>query len=97
MLCLSGPDKNAGIRPRMLERAGIMQTRISFRDAGHSWKSWPVGTGVQGRGTAPRPLRGAGNDFEAIEKLRRLAFADQVESPQQLVLLASDDNMSPTL
>jgi hypothetical protein len=45
----------------------------------------PVGTAFSGVDLSP-DVAGAGNDFEAIEKLRRLAFADQVEAPQQLLL-----------
>ena len=29
----------------------------------------------------PTDVAGAGNDFEALEKLRRLAFAERVEEP----------------
>ena len=45
----------------------------------------PVGTAFSGV-DLPDDVVGAGNDFEALDKLRRLAFADQVESPQQLDL-----------
>ena len=34
----------------------------------------------------PTDVAGAGNDFEALEKLRRLAFTDRVEEPKQLEL-----------
>jgi hypothetical protein len=39
----------------------------------------PVGTAFSGV-DLPDDVVGAGNDFEALEKLCRLAFADQVES-----------------
>jgi adenine-specific DNA methylase len=39
----------------------------------------------------PGPLAEAASDFEALENLRRLMFADRVREPQQLGLLAEDD------
>lgn len=45
----------------------------------------PVGTAFSGV-DLPADVVGAGSDFEALEKLRRLAFADQVEPPKQLEL-----------
>jgi mannose-6-phosphate isomerase-like protein (cupin superfamily) len=47
------------------------------------------GTLGQRRGGAHH-VAGAGSDFEAVEKLRRLAFADQVEEPQPLSLWQTD-------
>jgi len=35
-------------------------------------------------------LAAAGSDFEALEKLRRLAFAEQVDPPEQLKLWAQE-------
>jgi len=32
------------------------------------------------------PVTGASNDFEALEKLRRLAFTEKVPAPQQAML-----------
>jgi len=49
----------------------------------------PVGTAFSGI-DLPTDATGAGNDFEALEKLRRLAFADQVEKPQQLIQIELD-------
>ena len=34
----------------------------------------------------PGDVTGAGNDFDALEKLRRLEFTDRVEAPEQLEL-----------
>jgi hypothetical protein len=44
----------------------------------------------------PEDVAGAGNDFEAIENIRRLAFADQVEAPQQLSLWQADADQTET-
>lgn len=35
-------------------------------------------------------VEGAGNDFEALEKLRRLAFSERVDAPSQLEIWAED-------
>ena len=45
----------------------------------------PVGTAFSNV-ELPGDVAGAGNDFDALEKLRRLAFTDRVEAPQQLEL-----------
>ena len=69
----------------LLERAGIMGD-ANFRPAMQAMlEVLPVGTAFSGVDLPP-DVAGAGNDFEALEKLRRLAFADQVEVPQQLEL-----------
>jgi len=39
----------------------------------------------------PADVTGAGNDFEALEKLRRLAFSDRVEEPKQLELWKQEE------
>ena len=49
----------------------------------------PVGAAFSGV-DLPDDVVGAGNDFEALEKLRRFAFADQVEEPKQLELWQSE-------
>ncbi len=38
------------------------------------------------------PVRDAGSDFEALEKLRRLAFQDDVDEPEQLALFEAEGN-----
>lgn len=69
----------------LLERAGIIDDP-NFRSAMQAiLEVLPVGTAFSGV-ELPTDVVGAGNDFEALEKLRRLAFADQVEAPQQLSL-----------
>jgi adenine-specific DNA methylase len=69
----------------LLERAGVMGD-ANFRPAMQAiLEVLPVGTAFSGV-DLPTDVAGAGNDFEALENLRRLAFADQVEAPQQLEL-----------
>jgi adenine-specific DNA methylase len=73
----------------LLERAGVMGD-ANFRPAMQAiLEVLPVGTAFSGV-DLPTDVAGAGNDFEALEKLRRLAFADQVEAPQQLLLWQSE-------
>jgi len=67
----------------LLDRAGIVADP-NFRSAMQAiLEVLPVGTAFNGV-DLPSDATGAGNDFEALEKLRRLAFSDQVEEPQQL-------------
>jgi putative DNA methylase len=80
-----GRTKTLESARELLERAGIMDNP-NFRAAMQAiLEVLPVGTAFSGV-ELPTDVAGAGNDFEAIEKLRRLAFADQVEEPQQLSL-----------
>jgi putative DNA methylase len=80
-----GRTKTLESARELLERAGIIDNP-NFRSAMQAiLEVLPVGTAFSGV-ELPPDVAGAGNDFEAIEKLRRLAFADQVEAPQQLVL-----------
>ena len=80
-----GRTKTLESARELLERAEIMDN-LNFRSAMQAiLEVLPVGTAFSGV-ELPTDVAGAGNDFEAIEKLRRLAFADQVEEPQQLSL-----------
>jgi adenine-specific DNA methylase len=80
-----GRTKTLEAARELLERAGIIEDG-NFRAAMQAiLEVLPVGTAFSGV-DLPDDVVGAGNDFEALEKLRRLAFADQVESPQQLDL-----------
>ena len=80
-----GRTKTLEAARELLERAGIMDNP-NFRSAMQAiLEVLPVGTAFSGV-ELPTDVAGAGNDFEAIEKLHRLALADQVEQPQQLLL-----------
>ena len=88
-----GRTKTLESARELLERAGIMQNP-NFRSAMQAiLEVLPVGTAFSGV-ELPTDVAGAGNDFEAIEKLRRLAFADQVEAPQQLSLWQVDTSQT---
>jgi adenine-specific DNA methylase len=80
-----GRTKTLESARELLARAGIVNNP-NFRSAMQAiLEVLPVGTAFSGV-ELPTDVAGAGSDFEAIEKLRRLAFADQVEEPQQLSL-----------
>lgn len=79
----SGRTKTLEAARELLERVGIINDG-NFRSAMQAiLEVLPVGTAFSGVDLPP-DATGAGNDFEALEKLRRLAFADQVEEPKQL-------------
>lgn len=88
-----GRTKTLESARELLQRAGIMEDP-NFRSAMQAiLEVLPVGTAFSGV-ELPTDVAGAGNDFEAIEKLRRLAFADQVEAPQQLSLWQADTSQT---
>lgn len=69
----------------LLDRSGIIAD-MNFRSAMQAiLEVLPVGTAFNGV-DLPTDASGAGNDFEVLENLRRLAFSDQIESPEQLKL-----------
>jgi putative DNA methylase len=81
-----GRTKTLEAARQLLERAGILGD-ANFRSAMQAiLEVLPVGTAFSGV-DLPADATGAGNDFEALEKLRRLAFSDQIEPPQQLTIL----------
>lgn len=83
-----GRTKTLESARELLERSRVIDNP-DFRSAMQAiLEVLPVGTTFSGV-ELPPDVVGAGNDFEAIEKLRRLAFADQVEEPQQLALWQS--------
>src|SRR5207247_5878626 len=69
----------------LLERAGVLGDQNLIPALQAILEVLPVGTSFSGI-ELPADVAGAGSDFEALEKLRRLAFAGQVEEPKQLEL-----------
>ncbi len=93
-----GRTKTLEAARELLERAGIIGD-ANFRSAMQAiLEVLPVGTAFSGI-DLPDDATGAGSDFESLEKLRRLAFADQIESPEQLklVLPPSPGDAAPAL
>lgn len=83
-------------RTKTLEAARVLLERARLLDHGDFSTAMqailevlPVGTAFSGV-DLPTDVVGAGSDFEVLEKLRRLAFAERVEEPQQLLLWKSD-------
>jgi len=86
-----GRTKTLEAARELLERAGIIEDG-NFRAAMQAiLEVLPVGTAFSGV-DLPDDVVGAGNDFESLEKPGRLAFADQVESPQQFMLWQIDQS-----
>lgn len=69
----------------LLERAGLLNDGNFSTAMQAVLEVLPVGTVFSGI-DLPTDVAGAGNDFEALEKLRRLAFSERVEEPKQLEL-----------
>jgi hypothetical protein len=69
----------------LLERAGVLADGNLATAMQAVLEVLPVGTAFSNV-ELPDDVAGAGNDFDAIEKLRRLAFTDRVDPPVQLEL-----------
>jgi len=69
----------------LLERAGVLTDANLATAMQAVLEVLPVGTAFSNV-ELPGDVAGAGNDFDALEKLRRLAFTDRVEAPEQLEL-----------
>ena len=69
----------------LLERAGLLNDGNFSTALQAVLEVLPVGTAFSGI-DLPGDVAGAGNDFEVLEKLRRLAFSERVEEPKQLEL-----------
>ena len=69
----------------LLERAGVLQDTNLATAMQAVLEVLPVGTAFSNV-ELPGDVAGAGSDFDALEKLRRLAFTDRVEAPEQLEL-----------
>jgi hypothetical protein len=84
----AGRDKNTGVAKELIEHAGLMNDGDFLLALQAALEVLPVpralGAGVSG------PTAGAAADAEALEKLRRLAFAKEVPMPKQWLLF--EDN-----
>jgi len=69
----------------LLERAGVLTDPNLATAMQALLEVLPVGTAFSNV-ELPGDVAGAGSDFDALEKLRRLAFTDRVEAPEQLEL-----------
>jgi adenine-specific DNA methylase len=73
----------------LLERAGILHDGSLATALQAVLEVLPVGTAFSNV-ELPGDVAGSGSDFDALEKLRRLAFTDRVEAPQQLELWSEE-------
>lgn len=69
----------------LLERAGVLKDPNLATALQAVWEVLPLGTAFSNV-ELPGDVAGAGSDFDALEKLRRLEFTDRVEEPEQLEL-----------
>ena len=88
-----GREQNTGVARDYLERMGVLndpmfkqalETVLNVLPAPQSLDSGKAG-----------PLKGAAADCEALEKLRRLAFAKEIPQPKQWALFDEDGNPAP--
>ena len=76
----------------LLDRAGVLTDPNLATAMQALLEVLPVGTAFCNI-ELPTDVAGSGNDFDAIEKLRRLAFADRVELPKQLDLWVDNQHI----
>lgn len=74
---------------RMLEDAGVAHEPGFLATFQALLEVLPVGSGFTGVEPTPGVAQHAA-DFDALERLRRVAFAEAVRAPQQLALFAAE-------
>ena len=80
-----GRTKTLESARELLQRAGVLADANLATAMQALLEVLPVGTAFSNV-ELPGDVAGAGNDFDALEKLRRLALTDRVEEPKQLEL-----------
>ncbi len=75
----------------LLEKAGIIGDPALHTALEAVLEILPVSAHFTGIEDAKGPIKEAASDFEALEMLRRLAFAEQVDEPSQLELWKDAD------
>jgi hypothetical protein len=88
-------EQNTGVARDYLERMGVLNDPVFKRALETVLNVLPAPQSLEsGKGG---PLRGAAADCEALEKLRRLAFAKDIPQPKQWRLFEDNGNLVPTL
>ncbi len=90
-------EQNTGAARNMLESAKLLDDPTLLTALEALLNVLPPGLIARGKKKPDALLSGAANDFEALENLRRLAFAEAVPAPhipEQILLpeLASDED-----
>ena len=85
--------KSLAAARELLDRAGVDRDPRFFAALEAVLEVLPMSPGVTGMRLVGDDLRAAGNDFEALYNLSRLAYGEQVGEPDQLALwrTANDD------
>ena len=76
----------------LLEQAGVDQDPRFFAALEAVLEVLPMSPNITGIRLTGDDVRAAGNDFEVLYKLSRLAYSDQVDEPDQLTLWRSTNN-----
>jgi hypothetical protein len=78
----TGREQNTGVARNLIEEAHLIgdPTLLTALDA--LLNVLPPGVAAAGRKKPDASLSGAANDFEALERLRKLAFAETVPAPK---------------
>ena len=80
-----GREQNTGIAKTLIEDAGLLADATLLTALEALLNVLPPAAAAGGKKADPL-LTGASNDFEALEKLRRLAFAEEVPMPKEIQL-----------
>ena len=81
-----GIEQNTGAAKELIEQAGLVDDATFLTALEALLNVLPPGGSMAKGKLEDVPLAGASNDFEALEKLRRLAFTEKVPAPQQALL-----------
>ena len=87
--------KSLAAARELLEQAGVDQGPRFFAALEAVLEVLPMSPNVTGIQLTGDDVRAAGNDFEVLYKLSRLAYSDQVNEPDQLTLWRSANDDAP--
>jgi adenine-specific DNA methylase len=81
-----GIEQNTGAAKELIDQAGLVDDATFLTALEALLNVLPPGGSMAKGKSEDVPVTGASNDFEALEKLRRLAFTEKVPAPQQAML-----------
>jgi putative DNA methylase len=90
-----GREQNTGISRDYLERMGVLKDAAFMRALETVLNVLPPPQSLESGKSGP--LRGAAADCEALEKLRRLAFATEIPPPRQGVYAIKEGKFVPNM
>ena len=92
--CVARTKSLAAAR-ELLDQAGVDQDPRFFAALEAVLEVLPMSPNITGIRLTGDDVRAAGNDFEVLYKLSRLAYSDQVDEPDQLTLWRSTNDDAP--